>query len=126
MSDWLLRPRVESTLLNPALIGMTIAYAAQGYGEGTQEPMPWPVAFLIPPMVLHRPTRESLPSDTRTHFATWVSRQPLLVAGFPRRALVMVEPTREGLRMAIRAQRVVLSGGALVVTSLRRPPVGEL
>jgi hypothetical protein len=88
--------------------------------------MPWPVAFLVPPLVLHRPTRESLPSDTRTHFATWVSRQPLLVAGFPRRALVMVEPTREALRMTIRAQRVVLSGGTLMVTSLRRPPVGEL
>lgn len=126
MSDWLLRPRVEANLLNPALIGMAIAHAAAGYREGAQVPMVWPVAFLIPPIVLHRPTREALPSSTRTHFATWISRQPLLVAGYPRRAQVMVEPTREALRMAIRTQRLMLTGGGVVPTSLPTAPAGEV
>ena len=86
VSDWLSRPRVESTLLNPALIGLTVAYGASGFRQESDEPMIWPLGFLIPPLVLHRPTRETLPRDLRTHFATWVDRNPLLVAGFPRRS----------------------------------------
>jgi hypothetical protein len=127
MSDWLLRPRVEASLLNPALIGMSIAYAAMGYQrDNSQVPMPWPMAFLIPPIILHRPTRNELPSDIRTHFATWVTRHPLLVAGFPRRARVMAEPTREGLRLAIRSGRLNLVGASVVPTSLGPQADGEL
>lgn len=127
MSDWLLRPRVESVLLNPALIGLTVAHAAAAYSaESSESGMPWPMAFLVPPIVLHRPTRESLPTNVRTHFATWVGRQSLLVAGFPRRATVMVDPTREGLRMAVRARRLVLNDGLVIATSQSTPPAGEL
>jgi Family of unknown function (DUF6521) len=126
MSDYLLRPRVESNLLNPALIGLTAAYAAAGYLADRSRPMPWPAAFLIPPLVLHRPTRSDLPSDARTHFASWVSRHPSIVAGFPRRAAVMAEPTREGLRVVLRAGRIELSQGAIRPLGLANPPQGEL
>jgi hypothetical protein len=126
MSDWLLRPRVEAALLNPALIGMSIAHAADGYGQTAQEPMPWPIAFLVAPIVLHRPTREALPADTRTHFATWVTRHPLLVAGFPRRADVMTDPTREGLRMALRTGRLVIANAGVIPISPSTSPQGEL
>lgn len=126
VSDWLLRPRVEATLLNPALIGMSIAHAAEGYRQREKQPMPWPIAFLVSPIILHRPTREALPVDTRTHFATWVTRNPHLMVGFPRRADAMAEPTREGLRMALRARRLVLADSLIVATSLGTPPAGEL
>lgn len=126
MSDYLLRPRVESNLLNPALIGLTIAHAASGYTADQSRPMPWPVAFLIPPLVLHRPTRSALPTSARTHFASWVSAHPALIVGFPRRAAVMTEPTREGLRLALRARRVALAEAAIRATSLAPAPPGEL
>lgn len=126
MSDYLLRPRVESNLLNPALIGLTIAYAAAGYTTDHARPMPWPVAFVIPPLVLHRPTRSALPANVRTHFASWVSGHPALMVGFPRRAAVMAEPTREGLRLALRARRIVLVESAIRATTLATAPQGEL
>ncbi len=126
MSDYLLRPRVESNLLNPALIGLTVAYAATGYTADQPRAMPWPIAFLIPPLVLHRPTRSALPATVRTHFASWVSGHPALMAGFPRRAAVMTEPTREGLRLALRARRVVLAESAIRAASLPPAPQGEL
>jgi len=126
VSDYLLRPRVESNLLNPALIGLTIAYAAAGHISDQSRAMPWPVAFLIPPLVLHRPTRSALPANVRTHFASWVSGHPALMAGFPRRAAVMTEPTREGLRLALRARRIVLAGSAIRAESLAPAPQGEL
>lgn len=113
-------------LLNPALIALTIAHAANGYESASRGPMTWPMAFLIPPIVLHRPTRASLPRDTRTHFATWTSRHPLLVAGFPRRAEAMTELTREGFRLGLRTRQLVLNGGFVIATSLTNPPPGEL
>lgn len=126
MSDWPLRPRVESNLLNPALIGMLIAHGATGYASERGEALPWPMAFLIPPLVLHRPTRDQLPKNVRTHFAAWVGRQSTLMIGYPKRAEVMVEPTREGLRMALRSQRMQIQDGRLVATALTTAPAGEL
>ena len=126
MSDWLLRPRVESNLLNPALIGLTIAHAAGGYMQVANTSMPWPISFLVPPLILHRPTREALPASTRTHFATWISRHPLLIAGFPRRSQAMVEPTREALRLAFRGQLLRLNEGGILPSSLAIPAGGEV
>lgn len=126
LTKWLERPRVESTLLNPALIGLCVAYGANGYENRRSEGMPWVLAFLIPPLVLHRPTRLTLPRDTRTHFVTWTSRNPLLIAGFPRRAAAMTEPTREGIRMAMRGQRLEFLNARLHASGTTSPPNGEL
>lgn len=126
MSDWAARPQVEASLLNPSLIALTVAHASSGYRESTDRSIPWPLAFLIPPLVLHRPTRVLLPRDTRTHFATWISRNPLLVAGFPRRAQAMIGLTREGIRLGLRTRQLAVNGGALISTSLAEAPAGEL
>ena len=71
-----------------ALLATLVAHAARAY-EREAGPMSWPLAFLVPPIVLHRPTRDALPRDTRTHLSTWVSREPVLRAGFPARAAAM-------------------------------------
>jgi hypothetical protein len=88
--------------------------------------MPWPLAFLIPPLVLHRPTREALPRDTRTHLSTWIRRQPLLRAGFPDRAAAMVPLTREGIRLGLRAGVLTRDGSTLIGHLDNEPPEGEL
>ena len=64
--------------------------------------MPWPVAFIVAPLVLHAPSREALPSSTRTYLSTWVSRNALIRAGFPKRATELAPFVREGLRFGVR------------------------
>src|SRR6266540_2320032 len=113
VSTWTERPRVEATLLNPALLAVLIAAAAKDY-ETDGAGMPWPLAFIVPPLVLHRPTRDALPRNTRTHLSTWIRRQPLLRAGFPARAAAMVPLTREGLRFGLRAGVLERPGAALI------------
>ena len=88
MKRWADRSRVEASLLNPALIALLMSEAAREY-ERQAEPMSWPLTFLVPPLVLHRPTRDALPRDTRTHLSTWIARQPVIRAGFPDRAVAM-------------------------------------
>lgn len=125
MTAWAKRPRVEATLLNPALLATLLAAAARDY-ERARAPMPWPLAFLVLPLVLHRPTRAALPKNTRTHLSTWIRREPVLRAGFPARAGAMVPITREGIRFGLRAGVLWLDGVALTGDLPVEAPPGEL
>jgi len=98
---WIERPRVEATLLNPALFASLLSVAAREYESRGDEAMSWPLAFLVPPLVLHGPTREVLPKTVATHLPSWVRRQPLIRAGFPERAVQLTPLTREGLRLGL-------------------------
>ena len=102
MSSWANRAQVAATLLNPALIATIESTAAYEYERTADQAMRWPVAFLVVPLVLHRPTREALPRDTRTHLSTWVLRNPVLRAGFPERVRSLVPVVHEGLRFGLR------------------------
>lgn len=125
MKRWTDRSRVEATLLNPALIALLISEAAMEY-EVQTGPMSWPLTFLIPPLVLHRPTRDALPRDTRTHLSTWISRQPVLRAGFPERAGAMAPLAREALRFGLRHGVLSISDGRVRGHRSGTPSPGDL
>lgn len=107
-------------MLNPALIAAILASAADGYRKESDQALPWPLSFVIAPLVLHRGTRQALPVSTRTHLATWTSRNPLLRAGFPPRAQGLVEPVKEGLRFGLTYGAITVVGDGLR-GRLRRP-----
>lgn len=113
-------------MLNPALFATLIAVAARDYEANAGEAMIWPLGFLLPPLVLHRPTRDSLPTSTRTHFSTWVRREPLIRAGFPARAADLTALTREGLRVGLRAGVLTIDGGRLAGRLTTGTADGEL
>jgi hypothetical protein len=70
VTAWIDRPPIVAAMLNPALIAAILATAANGYHKESDRALPWPLAFVIVPLVLHRGTREALPTSTRTHLAT--------------------------------------------------------
>lgn len=72
--------------------------ASEGYAAARSQPLVLPLAFIAAPLVLHRPTRDSLPRTTATRLATWISRNAMLQAGFPGRAASLVPTVMEGLR----------------------------
>jgi len=89
-------------MLNPALIAAVLAAAAREYAVRRDESLPAAYAFLIVPLVLHRDTRENLPRSVASHWANWASDNPVLIAGFPARAVALREHVREGLRFGLR------------------------
>jgi hypothetical protein len=101
MTRWLDRPPDAAALLNPALLAIISAAAASQYERESHEAMPWPLMFLVAPLVLHRGTREALPRTTRTHLSTWITNNPVIRAGFPQRAQSLTKTVREGLRFGI-------------------------
>ncbi|WP_407662610.1 three component ABC system middle component [Microlunatus elymi] len=79
----------------------------------------WPAAYLILPLTLHPPTRESLPRDRRITLSRWAVRQPDLLADMEYRVATMVQPTKRAIRHGLRARRLGMDGTSLV--ALKRP-----
>jgi hypothetical protein len=127
MTEWSARSSVPAAFLNPALLAALIAAAAAGHDRETQSPLPWPLSFVIAPLVLHRETRETLPTSLATHIGVWVSRNPVLRAGLPLRARSLIEPVREGLRLGLRHGLLTVEAGGVRHTGRLRPPdAGDL
>jgi hypothetical protein len=115
LSAWGLRSPTVAAMLNPALIAAVLTVAAREYVGRRSESLPSPYAFLIAPLVLHRDTREELPRSATSHWANWASDNPVLIAGFPARAVALREHVREGLRFGLRHGVLSIDGiGGLV------------
>lgn len=104
MNAWERRPHEEAVLLNPAFSATLIWSAARGYESVDvrvpKPPFPLELAFLILPMVLHRPTREELPPSVATSLPVWIEAHPLIRARLAERARILVPFTREALLFA--------------------------
>ncbi|WP_053203971.1 three component ABC system middle component [Jiangella muralis] len=111
LPGWDQRSPVPAAMFNPALVAVTIATAANQYEETAGFPMPWPLAHLVTPLVLHRPTREALPRTKATSLTKWAGDNAVLIAGFPARANQMAPYVREGLRFGLREGTVELVDG---------------
>lgn len=122
MRSWDERTAAVADLLNPALLAVITAAAASEYERRDGRPMPFELAFLVTPLVLHRATRAELPKRVDSHLARWVTTHEVLAAGFGERARALVQPVREGIRFGLRTGTLDLQGTALTGNlRLRRP-----
>src|SRR5262249_40092974 len=117
MTPWACRPSEVANLLNPAYCGLLLREAMQGYESETPEGMPFALAFLILPVVLHEPTRLLLPGKTTTSLHAWLQERPNARIGFAERAREMVLHTREALLLLAARGAVRFSEGGTVLAS---------
>lgn len=97
MTTWSQRSQEERALLNPGFCANLLWHAARGYaGEGNED-LSFEESFLVLPFVLHRETRETLPRDTRTSLAVWLSNNPLASRRIASRARMLVKFTKEAM-----------------------------
>jgi hypothetical protein len=94
MKPWNLRPPDVARLFNPAFCGRLLAHAVV---EHRPEPVPFALVPLILPLVLHRKTRESLPTSVRSPFITWVEENAEVRIGLADRVARALPVTRESL-----------------------------
>lgn len=113
MTAWQGGSRIRAAYLNPAMVAVVLAAAADGYARDAREAMSWPLAFLAAPLVLHKSTRQALPSRTSTHLPTWLSRNPLLHAGIAPRAVALRSTVTDGMRFGVRHGLLSLESGRL-------------
>lgn len=115
-----------AALLNPAFTARLLFESTDGFSASNGDPMPFPLAFLTLPLVLHEETRQALPKDRRKRFAAWIAEHPWIVTNFPSRAAEMMELTREGLRFALRAEVLrITDEGGLQIGRAARPALSS-
>jgi hypothetical protein len=109
---WRTRSMEERTLLNPAFCGELLHLAAVEYGGAG---LPFPLSFLVLPLVLHKKSREALPSIIRTSIPTWLQRHPEVKIGFDERVTQTAPITREAVAFLLAHQKLrIAAGGTLL------------
>lgn len=104
----------EEALFNEAYLGLLIALAARHYQDRSSgAAMPWVLAFIVVPLVVHRSVREQLPGSTAARLSNWISSQPVVYAGFGQRAVSLTPFVRRGIRYAVRSQVITISDGGI-------------
>src|SRR5215204_450597 len=76
MQPWAARVIEEANLFNPAFCATVLAKAADEFAKKANRPLPFALAFLILPIVLHHGTRSALPGSTVTSLLPWLVRAP--------------------------------------------------
>ncbi len=97
MKPWAGRPTELAYLFNPAFCGWVLREAIEGYNSVRASGMPLPLAFLILPVVLHRPTRELVPMAVTTKLHVWLQEHPEVRVNFAERTRELAPFTREAL-----------------------------
>lgn len=117
---WQGESREEAHLFNPAFLSVLLGCAAYGYSRAADRDMPFPLAFLVSPLVLHQGTREAFPRSTATSLVAWIGAHPELLIGFADRARAFVPHTRQALLFGgMHGALVFSSSGDISSTGMR-------
>jgi len=117
MIPWMSRPPEEKALLNPSFCSCLLWHAAAEYSITANAPLPFDIAFLVLPMVLHRQTRESLPKAVTTSLAVWLNDNPLSRSHVADRARTLVPFTKDAMMFGGVHGLFELKDGTVVVNS---------
>ena len=89
--------------LNPAFCGRIIHGCAVEHARAAGRAMPYFLSHLVLPIVLHKKTRESMPSTSRKRMHPWLAENQRARIGFDQRARAMIPFTNEALILLIRS-----------------------
>ncbi len=110
MNNWDARTREVAYLLNPAFCGRMLYSVINTYNAKANRALPFPLAYLVLPLVLHKETRTNINSRTQLHL--WVQQYPQLLIGFPQRATELIPITNEAIELLLQTEKVVLTPNA--------------
>lgn len=114
MRNWNQRTREIAYLLNPAFCGRLLYAAIKEYEKKTSHEFPFPLTYLILPLVLHKQTRDAI--NSRIMLPQWVQTNQQLLIGFGRRAKDLVLITNEALEFLLQTGMIQLSGDGTIST----------
>lgn len=114
MREWRERAPEEAQLLNPCFLALLSWSAAADHHEAVGRALPFELAFLVPPVILHKGTREALPRSVRTSMPAWLHENPFYRAGLPERALALTPFVREALLFGVTQDLFIVEQACLV------------
>lgn len=102
-----MRSHEVAFLLNPAFCGRVLYSTIKTYNEKTSRAIPFPLIYLVLPLVLHKETRIHI--NSRTQLQLWVQRYPQLLIDFPQRARELVPITNESVEFLLQTGKILLT-----------------
>lgn len=102
-----MRAHEVAYLLNPAFCGRLLYATIKAYSEKINQAFPFPLIYLVLPLVLHKETRNNISS--RTQLLLWVQKNPQLLIDFSKRARELVPITNESIEFLLQTKRIVLT-----------------
>lgn len=106
MIIWERRPIEIASLLNPAFCGEVLRRCIEEYEKIASQPFPFPLLYLILPIVLHKRTRETIVSQRQLH--VWLQSHEEVKIGFADRTRQLLPFTREALLFLLQVNAVSL------------------
>ena len=119
---WDKRTREVAYLLNPAFCGEVIRRCIEAYQQTSRQSMPFPLLFLILPIVLHKSTRETMPRTARGHMYSWLQENPHIKVGFAQRARNLLQVSKETQAFLMQFNTLTVDVQAELSVSRRRRP----
>ena len=108
MTNWGDRPAEEAALLNPAFCAVLLECCAEDYAKEANRPLPFALAFLALPVVLHKPTRDRLPRRKDSSLTTWMEQDSSVRVGFADRVRALSPLVREAMLFGARHGRLLV------------------
>ena len=119
MKSWNERKHEIAYLLNPAFCGRLLYTAINEYEHKAQHGFPFPLAYLVLPLVLHKQTRSQISS--RTQLLQWIHANQYLLIGFARRTKDLVVITNEALELLLQSGMVqITQSGELSISKSQK------
>lgn len=123
MQTWAHRAVEEANLFNPAFCGAILARTSENFAKKAGRELPFALAFLVLPIVLHRATREALPASTITSLLPWIQENKQLIVDFPVRAQRLRDISREAILFGVQHETLAVTpDGALSLGAKHRSP----
>lgn len=118
MKPWNDRPPDVARLLNPAFCGRLLLHTVV---EHQPDPLPYVMMPLILPFILHRKTRDSLPTSVRSPFISWIEEHSDIRIGLADRVARALPVSRESLLFMVNAGWLSLRDGGISSPRSRAP-----
>lgn len=113
ISSWKERPQIVAALANPAFCGKILHNCFKAYSGQTQSTFPYALCFFTLPIILHKRTRDLLPSSSRKTLHAWFNENNELKIGLPNRIRGYIPYTKESIMFLIANNAISIndSGG---------------
>ncbi len=127
MIPWEKRSVEIASLLNPAFCGEVLRLCVKEYQYVAARPLPYPLIFLVLPIILHSNTRRSIPSSSRTQLHVWLQSHQEARVGFAERMRQLVPITKETLMFLLQLEVFLIDeeDAGLSVTAYKLRNISE-
>jgi len=125
MQLWSNRVVEEANLFNPAFCAVLLAKAAEDFTKKTQQPLPFPLAFLVLPVVLHHGTRAALPGSTVSSLLTWIQEHREQLVNFSGRVQSLRAITKEAILFGTQHETLAIAHSGGIVVGSRKQTATE-